>query len=63
MRPRARFAAVATKLLSVLLARPALLNGCPRSLSNSTLILQKYNRPKLCSVLIIFAEEVRFARV
>ena len=44
-RSRARFDSVEPKLLSTLLARPVLLDGCPRSLSNPTLSMQKIQLP------------------
>ncbi len=60
MRPRARFGAVAPKLLSALLGHPRLLTGPQSSPSNLSLLLHKYNRPTLRVVLVIFAEGERF---
>ena len=52
-RPRARFAAVAAKLLSALLAHPRLLTGPRCSLSRPT-PTESSNRPETCSGLNCF---------
>jgi len=60
MLPSARSGSVEPKLRSVLLA-PSRLLADPASLAfESLLLLQKYSRPKLRFVLVIFAEREGF---
>ncbi len=47
--PRTFLLAVARKNFSALLARPVLLNGCPRLLSNPPRLLQIATKPEACS--------------